>query len=95
MSISGKNPTFFKLFGKPDGKIADEPSRFPADALAKITPGKRIEIEDKSNYGGLKTFIPLQIWEGDKMIDDYSIDLVFRSNGNIQVAIEIQDATHN
>jgi hypothetical protein len=93
MSITSVNPTFFKVIGKGSGEIADTPERTPAGATAQLTPGTKITIKDDPTYGGLKIKVLVDVLEGNEIYSQYELELVMRSNGNIQNTIEIQKST--
>ena len=93
MSITGANPTFFKIIGKSNGSIANIPDKYPAGATAQLTPGTNIEIKDGSKNGSLIVHLEVDILNGPEVEKSYVLELVARSNGNKQNTIEIQKAT--
>ena len=92
MSISGVNPTYFKVIGKSNGEEADKPARYPAGATAELTPGTEITIKDGSKNGSLIIKLTVDVKEGDKVTDVYDLEVTARSNGGKQNTIEIQKA---
>ena len=92
MSISGVNPTYFKLIGKTDGSTADTPEKFPAGATAKLTPGTKIKIYDGNKNGSLIIDMTVDIMVGDDKISQYQLKISARSNGGDQNTIEISKA---
>ena len=92
MSISGVNPTYFKLIGKTDGSTADIPEKFPAGATAKLTPGTKIKIYDGDNNGALIIDMNVDIMVGDDKVSQYDLKISARSNGGDQNTIEISKA---
>ena len=92
MSISGVNPTYFKVIGKSNGEEANVPARYPAGATAELTPGTNITIKDGSKNGSLIISLTVDIKEGDEITDVYDLELTARSNGGKQNTIEIQKA---
>jgi len=92
MSISGVNPTYFKLIGKTDGSIADVPEKFPAGATAKLTPGTKIKIYDGDKNGALIIDMTVDIMVGDDKVSQYQLKVSARSNGGDQNTIEISKA---
>ena len=92
MSITGVNPTFFKLIGKSNGSVAEIPAKYPAGATAQLTPGTVIEIKDGSKNGSLIVSLEVDILNGPEVEKSYQLELVARSNGGKQNTIEIQRA---
>ena len=92
MSISGVNPTYFKVIGKSNGEEANIPEKFPAGATAELTPGTNITIKDGSKNGSLIVSLTVDVKEGDEIISVYDLELTARSNGGKQNTIEIQKA---
>jgi len=89
LSLSGVNPTFYKITGKKSG----EPSKadvFPRgqNIILYNVDGDYdpIKIEDSSTFGGLK--INFKIEKGGK---PYSVSINARNNGNTQGTLEIQN----
>ena len=88
LSLSGINPTFFKVTGQKSG----EPGKvdiFPRgqNIILYNVDGDYdpIEIQDSSTFGGLK--IDFTIEKGGK---PYSVTINARNNGNTQGTLEIQ-----
>ena len=92
MSISGVNPTYFKLIGKSSGAEADVPEKFPAGATAKLTPGTKIKIYDGDKNGALIIDMTVDIMVGDDKVSQYQLKISARSNGGDQNTIEISKA---
>jgi len=92
MSISGVNPTYFKLIGKNDGSTADIPEKFPAGATAKLTKGSKIKIYDGDKNGALIIDMTVDIMVGDDKVSQYQLKVSARSNGGDQNTIEISKA---
>ena len=93
MSITGVNPTFFKIIGKSNGSIASTPAKYPAGSTAQLTPETTIEIKDGSRNGSLIVSLEVDILNGSEVEKSYELELVARSNGGKQNTIEIQKAT--
>ena len=90
LSLTGVNPTFFKLKGKSNGSPASvetfkrgESIDLFDDVDDNLDP---IVIEDTSSFGGLK--IKFLIKKGGEV---HSVAINARNNGNTQGTIEIQD----
>jgi hypothetical protein len=88
LSLTGVNPTFFKLTGQSSGQAA-KPEVFPKgeNVILYNEDGEYdpIEIVDTYEFGGLK--ILFSILKGGK---PYSVAINARSNGNTQGTLEIQ-----
>ena len=89
MSVSGVNPTFFKITGKSTGEPTT-PSKFPAAATSRLTPGTKIVIEDRPTNGEIGISISIDIMEGDKVIDTKKLVVVARNNGSKQGTIDLK-----
>ena len=90
LSLTGVNPTFFKLKGKSDGSPASvetfkrgESIDLFDDVNDNLDP---ITIEDTPGFGGLK--IKFLIKKGGEI---YSVAINARNNGNTQGTLEIQN----
>tara|TARA_B100001559_G_scaffold316771_1_gene320825 strand:- start:344 stop:1939 length:1596 start_codon:yes stop_codon:yes gene_type:complete len=90
-SLTGVNPTFFKVSGDPKGEA--EVIRFPAESSAELTKGKEIEIIDKGTAGSIQIII--SITSLDPRSDDtkeFDFIMNIRSNGTGQNTIELNIA---
>jgi len=88
LSLSGINPTFFKVTGQKSGEPGkvDEFPRGQNIVLYNVDGDyDPIEIQDSSTFGGLK--IDFTIEKGGK---PYSVTINARNNGNTQGTLEIQ-----
>ena len=88
LSLSGINPTFFKVTGQKSGEPGriDEFPRGQNIVLYNIDGDyDPIKIQDSSTFGGLK--IDFTIEKGGKL---YSVTINARNNGNTQGTLEIQ-----
>ena len=87
LSLSGVNPTFFKVTGKKDGSPGDV-DKFPRgqNVILYNVDGdyEPIEIKDTPSFGGLQ--ISFKIEKGGK---PYSVLLNARNNGTTQGTLEI------
>ena len=87
-SLTGVNPTFFKVSGDPKGEA--QVIRFPAESSAELTKGKEIEIIDKGTAGSIQIII--SITSLDPRSDDteeFDFVMNIRSNGTGQNTIEL------
>jgi hypothetical protein len=89
MSVSGVNPTFFKITGNSSGKPTT-PSKFPAGASARLTPGTKIIIEDRPTNGEIGVSISIDIMEGNEVKDTKKLIVVARNNGGKQGTIDLK-----
>jgi len=89
MSVSGVNPTFFKITGNSSGKPTT-PSKFPAGATARLTPGTKIVIEDRPTNGEIGISISIDIMEGNEVKDTKKLIVVARNNGGKQGTIDLK-----
>jgi hypothetical protein len=88
LSLSGINPTFFKITGQKSGEPGkvDEFPRGQNIILYNVNGDyDPIQIQDTSTFGGLK--IDFNIEKGGK---PYSVSINARNNGNTQGTLEIQ-----
>ena len=88
LSLSGINPTFFKITGQKSGEPGkvDEFPRGQNIILYNVDGDyDPIQIQDISSFGGLK--IDFNIEKGGK---PYSVSINARNNGNTQGTLEIQ-----
>lgn len=89
LSLTGINPTFFKVTGQKSGGIGDVDifERGQNVTLYNINGDfDPIEIEDSSTFGGLK--IHFKIEKGG---NPYSVSINARNNGNTQGTLEVQN----
>jgi hypothetical protein len=89
LSLSGVNPTFFKVTGQKNGEPgkADVFPRGQNIILYNVDGDyDPIKIEDSSTFGGLK--INFKIEKGGK---PYSVSINARNNGNTQGTLEVQN----
>jgi hypothetical protein len=89
MSVSGVNPTFFKITGKSTGEPTT-PSKFPAAATSRLTPGTKIVIEDRPTNGEIGISISIDIMKGNEVIDTKKLVVVARNNGGKQGTIDLK-----
>ena len=90
-SLTGVNPTFFKVSGDPKGEA--KVIRFPAESSAELTKGKEIEIIDKGTAGSIQIII--SVTSLDPRSDDtkeFNFIMNIRSNGTGQNTIELNIA---
>ena len=88
LSLSGVNPTFFKVTGQKSGEPGNV-DKFPRGqnvVLYNIDGDfEPIQINDSSSFGGLK--IDFKIEKGG---NPYSVSINARNNGNTQGTLEVQ-----
>jgi hypothetical protein len=88
LSLTGVNPTFFKVTGQKSG-APGKVDKFPRgqNVVLYNVDGdfEPIEIEDSSTFGGLK--INFKIEKGGT---PYSVSINARNNGNTQGTLEVQ-----
>ena len=88
LSLTGVNPTFFKVTGQKSGK-PKSPDKFPrGKGIVIATEGNEqipIIITDSDTFGGL--VINFNIEKEGK---PYSVTINARNNGNVQGTLEIQ-----
>ena len=89
MSVSGVNPTFFKITGTSTGEPT-KPTIFPASATSRLTPGTKIVIEDRPTNGEIGISISVDIMKGNKVIDTKKLVVVARNNGGAQGTIDLK-----
>jgi hypothetical protein len=89
MSVSGVNPTFFKITGNSTGEPTT-PSIFPAAATSRLTPGTKIVIEDRPTNGEIGISISVDIMKGNEVIDTKKLVVVARNNGGAQGTIDLK-----
>ena len=88
LSLTGVNPTFFKVTGQKSG-APGKVDKFPRgqNVILYNVDGdyEPIKIEDTSSFGGLK--INFKIEKGG---EPYSVSINARNNGNTQGTLEVQ-----
>ena len=88
LSLSGVNPTFFKVTGQRSG-TPGKVDKFPRGegvVLYNIDGDyEPIKIIDSPSFGGLK--MDFKIEKGGK---PYSVSINARNNGNVQGTLEVQ-----
>jgi hypothetical protein len=88
LSLSGVNPTFFKITGQRSG-VPGKVDKFPKGegvVLYNVNGDyEPIKIIDSPSFGGLK--MDFKIEKGGK---PYSVSINARNNGNVQGTLEIQ-----
>jgi hypothetical protein len=89
MSVSGVNPTFFKVTGNSSGNPTT-PTKFPAGASARLTPKTKIVIEDRPTNGEISISISIDIMEGNEVKDTKKLIVVARNNGGKQGTIDLK-----
>ena len=88
LSLTGVNPTFFKITGQKSGALgkADKFTRGQNVILYNVDGDyEPIQIEDTSSFGGLK--INFKIEKGGQ---PYAVSINARNNGNTQGTLEVQ-----
>jgi hypothetical protein len=85
LSLSGVNPTFFKLKGTDDGSEASDPVIFPAGSTTNLAEDP--EINDNSKAGGFLLKTTINTIQGDKITDTKSYQHRFRTSGGNQISI--------
>ena len=89
MSVSGVNPTFFKITGNSTGEPSN-PTTFPASATSRLTEKTKIVIEDRATNGEIGISISVDIMKGNKVIDTKKLVVVARNNGGAQGTIDLK-----
>ena len=88
LSLTGVNPTFFKITGEKSGNIS-KADAFPRgqNVILYNVDGdyEPIQVIDSSSFGGLK--IDFKIEKGGQ---PYSVSINARNNGNTQGTLEVQ-----
>ncbi len=88
LSLTGVNPTFFKITGQKSG-ASGKVDKFPRGQNVVLFNEDGdydpIEIEDSSTFGGLK--LKFKIEKGGK---PYAVAINARNNGNTQGTLEVQ-----
>jgi hypothetical protein len=87
-SLTGVNPTYFKVTGNSKGEASVK--RFPAEANAQLKPGTKLEIIDKGSNGGIQIDLTLEVLDNaQNAIRDEKFTMNIRSNGTGQNTIEL------
>ena len=85
LSLSGVNPTFFKLRGTNDGSIAGDPTKFPAGSTTSHDEDP--EIVNSSKAGGFLLKTVINIVQGGEITDTKKYSHRFRTSGGDQISI--------
>ena len=85
LSLSGVNPTFFKLRGTNDGSMPDDPTKFPAGSTTShdVDP----EIVNSSKAGGFQLKTVINTVQGGEITDTKKYSHRFRTSGGDQISI--------
>ena len=85
LSLSGVNPTFFKLRGTNDGSPSSDPTIFPAGSTTdnNIDP----EIFNTSKAGGFELRTTIDTVQGGEVTDTKKYKHRFRTSGGNQISI--------
>ncbi len=87
-SLTGVNPTFFKVTGNPTGEASIV--RFPGESSAELKPGSDIVINDKMTNGSILIDITITMLDSKTNQNiDKSYTMNIRSNGTGQNTIEL------
>jgi len=87
-SLTGVNPTYFKVTGNSKGEASIKP--FPAESNAQLKPGTKLEIIDKGSNGSIQIDLTLEVLDNAKnSIRDEKFTMNIRSNGTGQNTIEL------
>ena len=91
MSLSGINPTFFKVIGNSKGNTSKEEHNVAGETISLLeNPGQASIFIIDSNTNS-EVIMKMNIIKGEH---HYSIQYKFRSNGNKQSTAEIQSIKH-
>ena len=85
LSLSGVNPTFFKLRGTNDGSPSSDPTTFPAGSTT--SHGDDPEIFNSSKAGGFALKTVINTVEGGEITDTKNYSHRFRTSGGNQISI--------
>ena len=85
LSLSGINPTYFKLRGKNDGSEADDPTIFPAGSSTQHSQDP--EIIDSSKAGGFTLKTVIDTVKGGEIVATKPYKHSFRTSGGPQIQI--------
>jgi len=91
-SLTGVNPTFFKVQGNSKGEA--KITRFPAESSAELTKGKEINIIDKGTAGSIQILVSLTSLDPKSdNTEEFDFVMNIRSNGTGQNTIELNKAS--
>ena len=85
LSLSGVNPTFFKLRGTNDGSAANDPVKFPAGSTTSLNEDP--EIINSSKAGGFLLKTVINTVQGGEITDTKKYSHRFRTSGGDQISI--------
>lgn len=85
LSLSGVNPTFFKLRGTNDGSAAGDPVKFPAGSTTSHAEDP--EIINSSKAGGFLLKTTINTVQGGEITDTKKYSHRFRTSGGDQISI--------
>ena len=85
LSLSGVNPTFFKLRGNNDGSPSGDPTKFPAGSTTSHNSDP--EIINSSKAGGFQLKTDINTVQGGKITDTKKYSHRFRTSGGNQISI--------
>ena len=85
LSLSGVNPTFFKLRGTNDGSPSSDPTIFPAGSTT--SHGADPEIFNSSKAGGFQLKTVINTVQGGEITDTKNYSHRFRTSGGNQISI--------
>ena len=85
LSLSGVNPTFFKLRGTNDGSPSSDPTIFPAGSTTGH--GADPEIFNSSRAGGFQLKTVINTIQGGEITDTKNYSHRFRTSGGNQISI--------
>tara|TARA_R110000796_G_scaffold235569_1_gene354605 strand:+ start:267 stop:1868 length:1602 start_codon:yes stop_codon:yes gene_type:complete len=89
-SLTGVNPTFFKVTGNPKGEATI--TRYPAESTSELTKDKPIIIIDKPTAGSIQILISMTSLDPKTdSTKNFNYSMNIRSNGGIQNTIELQE----
>ncbi len=85
LSLSGVNPTFFKLRGNNDGSPSSDPTKFPAGSTTSHNSDP--EIINSSKAGGFQLKTDINTVQGGEVTDTKKYKHRFRTSGGNQISI--------
>ena len=85
LSLSGVNPTFFKLRGTNNGSPSSDPTIFPAGSTT--SHGADPEIFNSSKAGGFQLKTVINTVQGGEITDTKNYSHRFRTSGGNQISI--------
>tara|TARA_B100000768_G_scaffold173389_1_gene182617 strand:- start:6936 stop:8498 length:1563 start_codon:yes stop_codon:yes gene_type:complete len=85
LSLSGVNPTFFKLKGNNDGSPSSDPTIFPAGSTTSHNSDP--EIINSSKAGGFQLKTDINTVQGGEITDTKKYSHRFRTSGGNQISI--------